>query len=92
MSIENIRGIQNINAVQNATNNKIIPKSAYNDIGRANDSVDISQKGKILSIVKNTSNIRPDKIQQAVENIENGTYLTRQVAEKIAERIVDLFI
>lgn len=92
MGIENISGVQSLNAVQNSGNNKKISKSAYTGYNSVKDSVNISSKAKIRSIIQNTPEVRADKVQEAMNNIKEGNYLSRKVADKIAEKIVDMLI
>ena len=71
------------------TNNKVKAQNAY--AARANDKVEISDFGKVLQsakqAVKESSDVREDKIAELKARIENGTYEVS--GESFADKLLD---
>ncbi|HOK40602.1 MAG TPA: flagellar biosynthesis anti-sigma factor FlgM [bacterium] len=96
MGVEHINKIQSIQATHI---DKKVEKKATSSENVAKDSVSISEAAKmqqkiekIKKIVNETPDIRNEKIQEVMENIKNGTYLTRKIAEAVAEKLADILI
>ena len=90
-----IERIGPLNHLKNINKNKSVDKIKDRKIS---DSVNISKEAqkmteisRVKEIVKNTPDIRPDKIEQAKKLISNPDFLSQQIAETIAEKIVDSF-
>ncbi|MBU1078359.1 MAG: flagellar biosynthesis anti-sigma factor FlgM [Spirochaetes bacterium] len=95
MDIKNISGIKEVLNIFKANKNKNIDKASK---VKKSDSVEISREAKrsaevkkYINIVKNTSDIRQDKIKMAKEKIKNGDYFKPEVYEKIAEKLTKKF-
>ena len=71
------------------TNNKVKAQNSY--AARANDKVEISDFGKVLQsakqAVKESSDVREDRIAELKARIENGTYEVS--GESFADKILD---
>lgn len=92
MDIKNITGMNEINKVHKTDKTKNIAKT---DKTKRTDSVEISSKArrsvevqKYIDIVKNSSDIRKDKIDSAKQKLKNGDYNKPEVYDKIAEKLM----
>ena len=91
--------IGNINNIIDSKNSRV--SSNKKDVNK-NDSLEISSEGKkaaeiarYTQIVKETPDIRIDKVKQLKEQIKDGTYdkfsdnkILEMVADKIAENLI----
>jgi|YelNatPaOPRAMG01_1025707.scaffolds.fasta_scaffold14822_6 anti-sigma28 factor (negative regulator of flagellin synthesis) len=87
-SVDSIRGIDN-NSKVNKVSRKTDEVKDFND--KAEISLEAKQKleeAKINSILKNTSDIREDKVKEVKEKLQNGEYDREEVINVVAERIM----
>jgi anti-sigma28 factor (negative regulator of flagellin synthesis) len=87
-SVDSIRGIDN-NSKVNKVSRKTDEVKVFND--KAEISLEAKQKleeAKINSILKNTSDIREDKVKEVKEKLQNGEYDREEVINVVAERIM----
>jgi len=96
MDIKSIFGINKILKIRKTTKPQHIEKSEK--VSRT-DSVHISEEAKrttevkkYIKIVKNTADVRHDKVQKAKERLRNGEYNNPEVIRKIAERLSQKFM
>lgn len=96
MDISNISGIKKVLKIFKTDKNKNIEKTQKT---KKNDSVEISREAqrsaevkKYISIVKNSSDVRKEKIEAAKQKLKNGEYSKPEVYEKIAGRLSDKFL
>jgi len=86
--VDSIRGIDN-NSKVNKVSRKTDEVKDFND--KAEISLEAKQKleeAKINSILKNTSDIREDKVKEVKEKLQNGEYDREEVINVVAERIM----
>ncbi|MGA2141878.1 MAG: flagellar biosynthesis anti-sigma factor FlgM [Brevinematales bacterium] len=89
-----IRGIDNVRGIDNNSKiNKIAKKD--NDSARVPDSADISkeakqlaEEAKIRETMARVPDIREDKVQEAREKLQNGSYNKEEVMNTVAERLM----
>ena len=86
--VDGIRGIDN-NSKVNKVSRRTDEVKDFND--RAEISIEAKQKleeAKINSVLKNTSDIREDKVKEVKEKLQNGEYDREEVINVVAERIM----
>lgn len=95
MDIKNISGIKQILKIFKTDKKRNVEKAGT---VKKSDSVEISREAKrsaevkkYISIVKNSSDIRKEKVKLAKQKLKNGDYFKPEVYEKIAERLSEKF-
>ncbi len=91
-----IMGIDKIGPINNYNNyNKINKKDSLKDINTA-DSVSISKEAlnmaetsKIMEIIKNTPDVRIDRINEVKAKLDNPDYIDNAITESVAEKIME---
>lgn len=89
-----IRGVDGVRGVDNGSKvNRVSKKSS--ETREVSDKAEISQEAKqkleearLSSILKNTSDIREDKVKEVRQKLENGEYNKEEVINVVAERIM----
>ncbi len=94
----NIKSILGINKLLKITRLDKRSKTGKADSVKKGDSIQISGEAKrsaevkkYIKIVKNSSDIRYDKVKMAKEKLKNGEYFRPAVIEKTAERLSQKF-
>lgn len=90
MDIDKIGPINNYNGY-----NKVNKKNPSKNINLS-DSVNISKEAldraetsRIMDIVKNTPDIRTDRVNEIKAKINNADYINKEVIDKVAEKILE---
>jgi anti-sigma28 factor (negative regulator of flagellin synthesis) len=89
-----IRGVDNVRGIDNNSKiNKIVKKDS--DSVQVPDSADISkeakqlaEEAKIRETMARVPDIREDKVQEAKEKLQNGSYNKEEVMNTVAERLM----
>ena len=89
-----IRGIDNVRGIDNNSKiTKIVKKE--NDSAQVPDSAVISneakqlaEEAKIRETMAKVPDVREDRIQQAREKLQNGSYNKEEVMNTVAERLM----
>ncbi len=95
MNISNITGIGKIKEILKTDKTK--KSENINNIKRS-DKVQISKEAqqsaevqKYVEIVKNSSDVRADRVAQAKEKLLNGELMSKESLEKVSERLAEKF-
>ena len=90
MDIDKIGPINNYNGY-----NKVNKKNPSKNINLS-DSVSISKEAlnmaetsRIMDIVKNTPDVRTDRVNEVKAKINNPDYINKEVIDKVAEKIIE---
>ena len=90
-----IRGVDGIRGVDNNFRINRVTKKGGEEVRSASDSAEISteakqrlEEEKINSVVKNTTDIREEKINEVREKLARGDYNKEEVLNVVAERIM----
>jgi hypothetical protein len=92
MVIDKVGALSNI---QSAYSNQIRRESGTDAADKRSDSVEISNprvaklREAVAKAVKNTEEVRHDKVASAKEKLDRGNLINDQVIDEIASRIVD---
>ena len=89
MTIERINGISEIIKPHKVKHSGKVPKDgAVDKINLSTEAKRLSEIERFAEIVKSSPDLRSEKVQKAKERMVLGNYLTEEVADKIAEQIV----
>ena len=91
-------GIGEIGPINNYNEYKKIEKKEKNNKIQNSDSVEISKEAllkaetnKIMETIKNTPDVRSDKIEEMKKKINDPDYINDTVLNSVADKILDLF-
>ena len=92
MSIDAIGPINNYNNIQKINNKKPTGETESSDsVSISKEALDMAEKNKIMEILKNTPDIREDKIKEVKEKMKDPDYINDTVTDTLADQMMDLF-
>lgn len=92
MTIDKIGGVANIQQKSNVRHNEKVSNSGYDRLDISKESEIALQNEKLLSIVKNTPDIREEKVVEAKKRLElymQEGALREEVLNSLANYIID---
>ena len=91
MGIDKIQNVNFNNGYNKINKNKSLNKTSSSDsVNISEEAINKAETSKIMDIVKNSPDIREDKVREAKENINNPDYINEAIAKSLADKIMDL--
>ena len=89
--IDKIGPINNYNGYNKVNKKGPAKKTNYSDsVSISKEAMDMAETQRIMEIVKNTPDVRSDKINEIKAKINNPDYVNNDLIDKVAEEILDI--
>ena len=90
MAIDKIGPINNFNEYKKINKKGPIKKTNLSDsVSISKEAINMAETSKIMEIIKNTPDVRIDKINEIKAKIDNPDYINKDIIDKIAEKIIE---
>ena len=92
MNVERLGPLEPV-AKQNKANKAAQPvkKSGADSIKISQDAKAMGEVYKVAEIVKSTSDVRMDRVQEVKEKLKDPAYIDNEVVESVADSVLDVF-
>ena len=92
MSVGGIGPINNYNDYIKITKKDKVDKLNSSDsVNISNEAVNMADAKKVLDMVKNSPDIRADRVAEIKEKLNDPNYINNTILDSVADKIIDIF-
>jgi negative regulator of flagellin synthesis FlgM len=90
MAIDKIGPINNYNEYKKINKKGPVKKSNLSDsVSISKEAMDMAETSKIMEIIKNTPDVRADKVNEIKAKINNPDYINDDIIDNVARKIIE---
>ena len=90
MAIDKIGPINNYNEYKKINKKGPAKKTDLSDsVSISKEAINMAENSKIMEIIKNTPDVRTDRVNEIKAKINNPDYINRDIIDKVAEKIIE---
>lgn len=90
MAIDKIGPINNYNEYKKINKKGPTSKANLSDsVSISKEAMNMAENSKIMEIIKNTPDVRIDRINEVKAKLNNPDYINTDIIDKVAEKIIE---